>query len=243
MPPVGDTRPDELCKQRQGNRLNEGVARLDEIADRRLKTNLKTFRLPADVLNALRKEAADEDSSLNSVVLTVLTKHAEWDSNAHKLGFYTVPKTLLTGLLEAVNDEDLVRFARKEYAHSWTDASMFMFQEVSIECIIKILGLAARHQGMFDVNVNLQDNEYTVGIHHSLGRKFSFLLENAFDEIWKTAFRTQCTFRRGDTTLSMRFPAGEPDRGGWSPKESPITSTRRDSTEAIGIPVRSFQNQ
>ena len=172
----------------------------------RTKTALKTVRLPVAVLEALEKEAEDEDSSLNSVVQTVLARHVEWGVHSMKLGMISISKAVMAAMLNAIPDEEVVKMGRSVVAGTWLDRTMFLFQDSSLENVLKVLELSSRHQGLFDLAIKREQTNWVLTLHHELGPKFSLLLEAGFDQVLRGVFRVRPTFRTGDTTLTVKFP-------------------------------------
>ena len=77
------------------------------------KTRLKTVRLPESLARSLEKEAAEEGTTVNADVNSMIRQHFDWDKKAQEFGFYSIPIRLLKSILEELDDAALARIGRE----------------------------------------------------------------------------------------------------------------------------------
>ncbi|MFZ1077783.1 MAG: hypothetical protein WAN47_10185 [Nitrosotalea sp.] len=80
----------------------------------RVKSSPKTsvtFRIDSNELKQLKKEADHKEISLNTLAGQIFRQHIDWHSNAPKAGFVSVTKGLISGMLNKISDEEILKLA------------------------------------------------------------------------------------------------------------------------------------
>lgn len=174
-------------------------------ARRARRTGLRTFRLPEDLIAALEKEAQDDGTSLNALISSLAHRHAEWDSRAKRFGFISVHGPLFRGLLDRLDDQTLDQLGRTVLLPLWRDMATFFYNDLLPNRILDFLSMRSRHLTYVQTEVKMQDNLYTVVVHHELGPKWSVVLHAALDEMARQAFHTQPKMSVSGTVVTAEF--------------------------------------
>jgi hypothetical protein len=153
----------------------------------------------------LEEEAADEGTTLNGLVSTVMTRHVEWASLAYRLGMVTISGNMIAAALEAADEAKLDEVARKRLPGTWKDMAIFRFHDSSLETLIRLFSLNSRysHGGEFDTKK--EGNNYTLVLSHKFGRKFSLMFASGLDELLRTTYHIQPVMEFDDALIRFRF--------------------------------------
>lgn len=172
---------------------------------------MKTFRLPTELLQALAKEAEEEGTTINALVSTILIRYIEWGSTAQKLGVFSVSRPLLTTLLESADPKKLAAVARRKLPAGWRDMALFKYHDASPESIFRIISLITKYGLASVVDLRREDGEYVMSVSHTLGRNFSLMLKEGWDELIRTTYHVQPVIRFDDELITIRFSAPDAD--------------------------------
>ena len=82
------------------------------------KTVLRSIRLSKGLDELLQKDADSKRITVGALVSTILTKYSQWDRYTEKFDMITFRQETLRAILEATDDEALIRKAREIGARS-----------------------------------------------------------------------------------------------------------------------------
>jgi hypothetical protein len=178
---------------------------LDEVVNNHSrKTVLKTFRFSEDLMCSLENEAKEEGTTINALVNTVITQHLEWEIKARRFGYTPMYKPLLRVLIESLDEESLAQTG-KVIPDMWKEMAEFWFQDSSGEKILDFLSFRSRYVPQMQAEVRRADHKHMVVYHHDLGPKWSFVMQNALDELVRRSFRTPPAIDTGETVVTALF--------------------------------------
>jgi hypothetical protein len=169
------------------------------------KTTLRTFRFTEELVHALEAEAEEQGTTVNALVSSILSKHAEWDSKAAKFGFVLVYKPIFMELLQGMDNGSLDRVGRTVVPAMWKEMASFWFGDSSENKILDLLSMRSRHLPYIQTEVKKEGRVYTIVSHHDLGPKWSIVLHGALDEMIRKSFHVQPTITMGDTVVTAEF--------------------------------------
>jgi len=93
------------------------------------KTVLRTIRLSKGLDDLLQKDANSKRITVGALISTILTKYSQWDRYTEKFDMITFRHETLRAILEATEDEVLVRKAREIGAKIPREFLMFWFKK------------------------------------------------------------------------------------------------------------------
>jgi len=172
---------------------------------------VKTFRLPKELLLALEKDAQEEGTTVNALVSTILIRYAEWGSSERKLGVISVTRPLLATLLESADPKKLAVVARRRLPTGWRNMALFKYHDVSPESMIRLHSLITKYGLAAALDVRKEEGEYVISCSHQLGRNFSIMLKEGWDELIRTTYHVQPETRFDDELFTIRFSVPDPD--------------------------------
>jgi hypothetical protein len=169
------------------------------------KTRLKTIRLPESLVRSLEREAADEGTSVNADVNSIISRHFKWHKRLREYGFVTIAKPAFTSMVEGLDDETLARIGREAVPPLYKEMAELWFQDSAPEKILDAINLRFKFDPLMRAEIAKEGNEYTMVFRHDLGPKWSILVESASREIVKRFFHTEPRISRGKSVVTARF--------------------------------------
>jgi hypothetical protein len=169
------------------------------------KSRLRTIRLSESLERSLEKEAADEGTTVNADVNSILSQHFDWHKKAREFGIVEIPKSVFMSLTEGLDDETLARIGREVIPATWKEMAEFWFQDSSPDGIMKHLMMQAKFNPYNRTRITQEEGNYTIVLHHDFGSKWSIITKNAFQEFVKQSFHVVPRISVGESVVTARF--------------------------------------
>lgn len=169
------------------------------------KTRLKTVRLPESLVRSLEKEAAEEGTTVNADVNSILSHHFDWHKKAQEFGFASIHKTLLKSMLEGLDDETLARIGREVMTPLWKEMADYWSQDSSPDGTLKHLMFRSKFNPHHQTRMTREENTYTVVLHHDFGPRWNIMTKNALQEFVRKSFHVEPRITVGESVVTARF--------------------------------------
>jgi hypothetical protein len=131
---------------------------ISEKNDKRHPTVLRTFRLSAALDDALSKRAAQKGKGKNALIVSILTKYAEWDSLVEDLNYLIVPSEILNGLLAGA-DKELISSVAKLAAKNVASSLPLWYGSSNLQSLLKYFETSIKYSGAgLQQRIERQDN-------------------------------------------------------------------------------------
>jgi len=169
------------------------------------KTHLKTVRLSESLARSLKEEAANEGTTVNAEINSILGRYFHWDKKAREFGFVAVHKPILMRLVEMADDEEIARMGREVVLATWKEMAEFWLQDSTPDKILEALSLRSKFDPNTRTRVTREGDEYTIVLHHEFGPKYSIALKNALQELVTKSFHATPRLSAGESVVTARF--------------------------------------
>jgi hypothetical protein len=169
------------------------------------KTVLRTIRIPAELAEILERDAEAKRTTVNALLVTILTKYAEWDRVAEKYGLISLPRHGFRRLLEAADEKELYEVSRELGGHRARETILFWFGKVNLETFLAYLKAFSRYAGLAEVEIETDGVHYTMRGHHELGERWSNVLKNFMEEAFRSTLGLVPRFETTKNALVVRF--------------------------------------
>jgi len=140
-----------------------------------VKTEVGSFRLDKDVMSKLKKEAKNENISLNSLVNKVLDRHVGWYSAVGMLGLVPISPNALADLFKNMSEDDIKKLAKKQVPLI-SENVLLLKHEDTLEGYLNLVKEYFTMCG-FPLTVREKNGNITFTIQHSIGKKYSLYVE------------------------------------------------------------------
>jgi len=171
------------------------------------KTVLKTIRLSESSARSLQKEAEDEGTTINHLINSIVSQHYEWDKKASESGFTSIHKSVLTALVEGLDDKTLARIGREVVPGWFGEMAEYWFQDSSPDRILDAISMRFKFNPLMRIEITKEGDNYTIILRHDLGPKWSILAEAAARELARKYFHVEPQTSRGESVVMGRFKA------------------------------------
>lgn len=142
------------------------------------------LRIPFNLLESLREEAAKDDISVNSFIITVLRKYTSWGRFQERLGFMPLHKSMILTMLERLTSEEIEEIGRMQKDQTIRDFLLFE-SGYNLKSFMKWIELRCKVLG-FELLVKQEANpepSVFVMIHHNMGQNWSLYYKGMFSAV------------------------------------------------------------
>ncbi len=141
------------------------------------------LRIPSNLLESLRDEAAKDDASVNSFIITVLKKYISWGRFQERLGFMPMHKSMIRIMLSKMTPEEIEEIGQMQKDQTIRDFLLFK-SGYNIESFIQWIELRCRVLG-FELLLKQEANPNSifVMIHHDMGQNWSLYYKGMFSAV------------------------------------------------------------
>ncbi len=171
---------------------------------KRIKTVLRTIRLPEDLEAKLGGLAANKGIALNALVSSVLNKYVLWDNLTERFGFVTIPKAQFQDLVNAVDPAKLEELARVHSHQLTKDMMMFWFQDVRADDFLEYLKMRGRYGLDIKVELKREGSNFTLIVTHDFGPHYTAYLRTALDSEFRTLFKIIPTIDATESSVMVK---------------------------------------
>ena len=166
-----------------------------------------TFRIYSESVTRLRKDANDEDISVNTLVNQILRNHIEWHCVASKAGFISVRRGFVKAMIDKLSEEEVKMLAREIATTSNRDFLMILRNKVSLESAIDFVESWLRTSGFVYRRESNTSGKYSFVIQHDMGRKWSLYLGELYKHLFEECKATRYYYDARDSMLSFTIEA------------------------------------
>src|ERR687896_2684893 len=148
------------------------------------KTVLRTIRLSKGLDELLQKDADSKRITVGALVSTILSKYSQWDRYTEKFDMITFRQETLRAILEATDDEALIRKAREIGAKIPREFLMFWFKKTDLESYLRYLELLCNYGGFarYELELDSDVHMHVITLLHNMGEKWSLFLKYVMEE-------------------------------------------------------------
>jgi hypothetical protein len=171
-----------------------------------------TFRLDSSVMDAVRRDSAEEGFSLNSLANRQFQQYTEWDRLEAKIGFTTVRNRVFRAMLSKLSDEEVAALGRAQGPSEAREYILLRWRTITLENFIRFIENYARFATQFNL-IHHPDGERLMVLAHPLGEKWSIYLEAFMSAALEDLLGVQVHTQRTDESLALSFPRFDVPRG------------------------------
>jgi hypothetical protein len=172
------------------------------------KTVLRTIRLSKSLDDLLQKDANSKRITVGALISTILTKYSQWDRYTEKFDTITFGHETLRVILEATEDDVLIRKAREIGAKIPKEFLMFWFKRTDLESYLRYLELLCNYGGFARYELEVDSGSYVITLLHNMGEKWSLFLKHHMEEGIMSTIGTLARFEvnKGSLIIKIAMP-------------------------------------
>lgn len=169
-----------------------------------MKTVMRNVRISADLDAILHAEAAANNQTVSALLMSILTKYAEFDRFAQKFGFVTVPRSNYARTLDAMDEETYMK-ASSQATSTFIEMVRFWHNRADAEAICEFAEKLGKYAGTTQCRVHRSSGEYTVIFQHELGPKFSHIIKRTYEGAIRTVVGNEPKIETTDNSVLIKF--------------------------------------
>jgi len=149
------------------------------------RSRARTFRLEADLDDAIEEISKEERLSLNQVANRALRRYVEWDKAPSNRGLVSVPSMLLVKLMDRQSEEEARALGR------WAGRELFLpnlqagHATGSLEEAERLMKMLAVYGSRFTFDRSNGRGKHIITIGQKLGRNWSAYYAGALESIFE----------------------------------------------------------
>jgi hypothetical protein len=140
------------------------------------KTVLRTIRLSKGLDELLQKDANSKRITVGALISTILTKYSQWDRYTEKFDMITLRQESIRAILEATEDDALIKNARETGSKIPKEFLMFWFKKIDLNSYLQYLELLCNYGGFARYEFESNGRVYVITFLHNMGEKWSLFL-------------------------------------------------------------------
>ena len=172
---------------------------------KRQKTITRTIRLPDYLDNLLERDSEDKRISINSLITSLITRYAEWDRYTDKIGFISLPREVIKFLFDLIDDENLRQLAEGFGTRHAEEYTMLWFKKLSSGTFLDQLALFCRYAGLARYEIETNERDQIIILHHELGMKWSIFLGHIIAQVIKNTIKVNPKFDVTEYSILFSF--------------------------------------
>jgi len=174
------------------------------LADRKKQTVLRGVRIPKELNDILQKDANAENRTVSALVVSVLTRYAEWDRFTRKFGFVTIPRHNYERMMEAMDEQSYLT-ATEEAPSTFLEMVRFWHKRVDAETICAFCERLSKYVGTTQCEVEANNGNYSITLQHDLGWKYSNHLKRVYEAGIRTALGIEPKIEVTNNSVFIKF--------------------------------------
>jgi len=167
-------------------------------------TSVMSFRLDEDIVEALRKEAEEEEVSINVLAGHIFRKYVEWERDAQKVGFIPVTREILISLITEVDDERMQDIVRNVGKNIFKAQILYMENRYDLDSFLKWLEVTNRMSGFAQKHV-VEGRTHEYIIQHDLNMKWSLYMKTLYEMILDDVYKKKIEFEVTPSTVVFKI--------------------------------------
>lgn len=169
------------------------------------KTSTITFRIDEEYEKGLRKEAEEKRVSLNTLANQIFGDHIDFDQFMRKFGMIEMSKGSFKELLTALDEKNIINFAKSVGAKEPKDFILFKWKVLSPDSVSGFIKMYFERCGYGMCDMQQDNNSNTVSVHHEFGKKGSVFLKSFLEAIVQSTLKQECTVSITDNSVTLKF--------------------------------------
>lgn len=171
---------------------------------RKTQTILRGVRIPKGVNDILQHDAKAENRTVSALVVSILTKYAEWDRFTQKFGFVSIPRINYKQMIDAM-DENAYTAATADAPSTFLEMVRFWHKRIDAETVCAFCETLSKYVGTTQCEIDHSDGRYTITLQHDFGSKYSLHLKRDYEMGIRQALSTEPKIETTNHSVFIRF--------------------------------------
>jgi len=179
------------------------------LVDRKTQTVLRGIRIPKQLNELLQKDADAENRTVSALVVSILTKYAEWDRYTQKFGFVTVPRCMYKAMVETMGEQAYLA-ATDQAPSIFLEMIRFWYKRADPAIVCAFCDRLSKYVGTTQCEIEEKGGDYTIALHHDFGMKYSNHLKRVYETVTRETLRIEPKIEVTKNSTYIRFSERSP---------------------------------
>ena len=171
---------------------------------RKTQTVLRGVRIPKELNDILEHDAKAENRTVSALVVSILTKYAEWDRFTQKFGFVSIPRANYKNIIDAM-DEHAYMAATEDAPSTFLEMVRFWHKRVDTETVCAFCETLSKYVGTTQCEIEQSGDKYAITLQHDFGPKYSQHLKRDYEMGIRQALRIEPKIETTNHSVFIRF--------------------------------------
>ncbi len=195
----------KAAKDRKCYKVKQCITEFMSSFDRKARTVLRNVRIPKELNALLQKDAASENRTVSALVVSILTRYAEWDRFTQKFGFVAIPRTNYKRMIEAMDEQEYLT-ATDQDPSTFLEMVRFWFKQVDAVTICAFSERFSKYAGTAECEIEEKDGKRTITLQHDLGVRYSNQLKRTYVSGIQAALGIEPRIEVTGNSVFIKFP-------------------------------------
>jgi len=161
------------------------------------------MRFEGNVLDDLRKEAAQRRTSLNTLATQIFKTYSEFSGAAAKAGMVPFPKGLMVRLMNKLPEEEIKELSEEIAKNEMKDTLLMIKRRYTADAFVELIESWCRVSG-FDYTHDIADQTtHYFAVQHGMGKRWSIYLSEMFKFVFSDLGAKWADFETTDNTVTF----------------------------------------
>jgi hypothetical protein len=174
------------------------------LTDRKTQTVLRNVRIPKELNALLQRDANAENRTVSALVVSILTKYAEWDRFTRKFGFVTIPRHNYERMIAALDEQSYLT-ATEEAPSTFLEMVRFWHKRVDADTVCAFCERLSKYVGTTQCELEADNGNYSITLQHDLGSKYSNHLKRVYEAGIRTALGIEPKIEVTNNSVFIKF--------------------------------------
>lgn len=184
------------------------------MSGRKTQTVLRGVRIPKELNDVLQHDAKAENRTVSALVVSILTKYAEWDRFTQKFGFVSIPRVNYKHMIDAM-DEDAYMTATEDTPSTFLEMVRFWHKRVDTETVCAFCETLSKYVGTTQCEIEQTGGKYAITLQHDFGPKYSLHLKRDYETGLRQGLRIEPEIETTNHSVFIRFSEPWAKRSGF----------------------------
>lgn len=167
------------------------------------KTSTITFRFDSELIDKLRKEAANHQVNTNTLATQALKRFLEWDIYQSRIGLVNLNKSVFTKIFDSLSEKKVIEIASVG-KDEMLDIAMFMKGETSIISFMSWFEMQMINSSV-QVSHMSDKGMHTFVMKHEIGKNWSLYNKTILELIFAELFHKKIDIKYDKNMFALRF--------------------------------------
>lgn len=169
------------------------------------KTSTITFRFDEELEKGLRKEAEEKRISLNTLANQIFGTHVEFGQFMKKFGIVEMSKGAFKEILESLDEKNIINLAKSIGSKEPRDFILFKWKKLTVDSVSEFIKMYFEHCGYGMCDMQREESNNAVSIHHDFGKKGSIFLKAFLEAIVQSTLEKEADVTITENSVSLMF--------------------------------------